>query len=56
MKFEAYIAEMKRLGWSDEELEKDYELERAARINGTELPWFPVEKTDSKEKDHDRNL
>ena len=56
MKFEAYIEEMKRLGWSDEELEKDYELEKTARINGTELPWFPVEKNDLSEKDPIRNL
>lgn len=56
MKFEAYITEMKRLGWSDEELEKDYELEKTARINGTELPWFPVEKSDPVSQDTDRNL
>ena len=44
MKFEAYIAEMKRLGWTDEELRSDYELNELSRINDLELPWFPQPK------------
>ncbi|MBQ9424438.1 MAG: hypothetical protein IJU42_00650 [Erysipelotrichaceae bacterium] len=42
MSFESYIREMKRLGWSDEELQKDYDLHE--RSSDQELPWFPYEK------------
>ena len=42
MSFESYIREMKRLGWSDEELKKDYDLFRQSQDE--ELPWFPYEK------------
>ena len=44
MSFESYIREMKRLGWSDEELKKDYDLHELSR--DSELPWFPYEKKD----------
>ena len=49
MVFEEYIKEMKRLGWSDEELEADYELHELSEADGQELPWFPIEKKDSED-------
>lgn len=45
MNFDSYVREMKRLGWNEDELRKDYELEKTARENGVELPWFPVVKS-----------
>ena len=44
MIFEEYIKEMKRLGWTDEELKEDYKLHEISEADGQELPWFPVEK------------
>ena len=46
LSFEAYIKEMKRLGWSDEELSADYHLHEISQRDGLELPWFPIEKSD----------
>ena len=44
MSFKAYIKEMKRLGWTDEELKDDYKLHERAENGGLELPWFPFER------------
>ena len=45
MKFEEYVKEMERLGWSKEELEDDFKLHEQAENDHFELPWFPMEKS-----------
>ncbi len=44
MSFKEYIKEMKRLGWTEEELKDDYRLHENSERDGFELPWFPFEK------------
>ena len=41
MSFDIYIEEMKRLGWKEEDLKKDYELHENEIKSGQEFPWFP---------------
>ncbi len=48
MSFKEYIKEMKRLGWSDEELKDDYALHEKTENDGFELPWFPFEKEEKR--------
>ncbi|MBQ6335287.1 MAG: hypothetical protein IJI46_09485 [Erysipelotrichaceae bacterium] len=50
MSFKEYIREMKRLGWSDEELKDDYRLHEQAESDGFELPWFPYQRPETKTK------
>ena len=49
MSFKEYIKEMKRLGWSDDELKDDYLLNERTKTSGLELPWFPYEKESEKQ-------
>ena len=42
MSFDIYIDEMKRLGWKEEDLKKDYELHENEIKSGQEFPWFPT--------------
>ncbi len=42
MSFDIYIEEMKRLGWKEEDLKKDYELHENEIKSGQEFPWFPT--------------
>ena len=53
MSFDIYIEEMKRLGWKEEDLKKDYELHENEIKSGQEFPWFPtlrppIQKQESK--------
>ena len=48
MSFKEYIKEMKRLGWSEEELKEDYRLHKETKDKGIELPWFPYQKEKEK--------
>ena len=42
MSYDVYIEEMKRLGWKEEDLEKDYQLHEREIKTGQEFPWFPM--------------
>ena len=46
MSFDIYIEEMKRLGWKEEDLKKDYELHEKEIKSGQEFPWFPTPLSD----------
>lgn len=53
MSFDIYIEEMKRLGWKEEDLKKDYELHENEIKSGQEFLWFPtprppIQKQESK--------
>ena len=50
MSFETYIKEMKRRGWTEEELKDDYALHENLEKGGYELPWFPADKKEKKDK------
>ena len=39
MSFPEYIEKMKELGWKEEELKEDYQLNKDAEDQGISLPW-----------------
>ena len=47
------MEEMKRLGWTEEELKDDYRLHENSERDGFELPWFPFEKDREEENTED---